>query len=103
MANTDVMLEQSVIQPSTSPLAAGIVLVKRKDKSMRFCVDYGKPNAATIKNFYILPRINESLDHLSKLPSVYAMRQQRSKNVLRQYSVNCNRNIFGIFRRYNCH
>ena len=61
----DDMLEQGVIEPSTSPWAAGIVLVKKKDGSTRFCVDYRKLNAATIKDSYPLPRIDESLDHLS--------------------------------------
>ena len=61
----DDMLERGVIEPSSSPWSAGVVLAKKKDGSTRFCVDYLKLNEATIKDAYPLPRIDESLDHLS--------------------------------------
>ena len=61
----DDMLERNVIEPSSSPWSSGIVLVQKKDGSTRFCVDYRRLNAATIKDAYPLPRIDESLDHLS--------------------------------------
>ena len=61
----DDMLERDVIEPSVSPWAAGVVLAKTKDGTTRFCVDYRKLNDATIKDAYPLPRIDESLDHLS--------------------------------------
>ena len=61
----DDMLERDVIEPSSSPWASGIVLVRKKDGTTRFCVDYRKLNDATIKDAYPLPRIDEILDHLS--------------------------------------
>ena len=61
----DKMLEDDVIEPSTSPWASGIVLVKKKDGTRRFCVDYRRLNNVTIKDAYPLPRVDESLDHLS--------------------------------------
>ena len=61
----DDMLKRDVIEPSTSPWASAIVLVRKKDGSTRFCVDYRKLNDATIKDAYPLPRIDETLDHLS--------------------------------------
>ena len=61
----DDMLERGVIEPSSSPWSAGVVLAKKKDGSTRFCVDYCKLNEATIKDSYPLPRIDESLDLLS--------------------------------------
>lgn len=58
------MLENSVVSESASPWAAPIVLVKKKDGSWRFCVDYRKLNALTHKDAYPLPRIEEALTGL---------------------------------------
>ncbi|XP_048836044.1 uncharacterized protein LOC125711303 [Brienomyrus brachyistius] len=58
------MLEGGVITESASPWAAPIVLVRKKDGSWRFCVDYRKLNAVTHKDAYPLPRIEESLTGL---------------------------------------
>ena len=59
------MLQHGVVQPSTSPWASPIVLVKKKDGTTRFCVDYRKLNDVTRKDAYPLPRIDETLDALS--------------------------------------
>ena len=58
------MLERGVVEPSTSPWASPIVLVRKKDGSTRFCVDYRKLNDATRKDTYPLPRIDANLDTL---------------------------------------
>jgi len=58
------MLNLGVIRPSESPYASNIVLVSKKDGSLRFCIDLRKLNENTVKDSYALPRIEETLDVL---------------------------------------
>ncbi|SCZ91750.1 BZ3500_MvSof-1268-A1-R1_Chr5-1g07649 [Microbotryum saponariae] len=60
----DENLSKGFIRPSTSPAGAPILFVRKKDGSLRLCVDYRGFNAVTLKNRYPLPLIPEALDRL---------------------------------------
>ena len=58
------MLEIGAFKKSNSPWASAVVLVRKKDGSLRFCIDLHRLNSHTIKDAYSLPRIDETLDCL---------------------------------------
>ncbi|KAJ9565014.1 LOW QUALITY PROTEIN: hypothetical protein OSB04_000980 [Centaurea solstitialis] len=58
------LLDKGFIRPSTSPWGSPILFVKKKDGSMRMCIDYRELNKLTVKNRYPLPRIDDLFDQL---------------------------------------
>jgi hypothetical protein len=60
----DELLEKGYIRPSTSPWAAPVFFVEKKDGTKRMCIDYRALNEVTIKNKYPMPRIEDLFDQL---------------------------------------
>ncbi|KAL4377944.1 hypothetical protein GQ457_02G018140 [Hibiscus cannabinus] len=58
------LLDRGFIRPSTSPWGAPVLFVKKKDESLRMCIDYRQLNKMTVKNKYPLPRIDDLFDQL---------------------------------------
>ena len=59
------MLDAGVIRPSNSPWCNAVVLVRKKDGSLRFCIDFRKLNSLTVKDSHPLPHICETLESLA--------------------------------------
>ncbi|XP_019185904.1 PREDICTED: uncharacterized protein LOC109180672 [Ipomoea nil] len=58
------LLDKGYIYPSTSPWGAPVLFVKKKDGSLRLCIDYRELNQVTVKNKYPLPQIDDLFDQL---------------------------------------
>ncbi|GKG16461.1 putative reverse transcriptase domain-containing protein, partial [Tanacetum coccineum] len=65
------LLEKGFIHPSSSPWGAPVLFVKKKDGSFRMCINYRELNKLTVKNRYLLSRIDDLFDQLQG-SSVYS-------------------------------
>ena len=71
------LLEKGFIRTSVSPWGAPVIFVKKKDGTLRLCIDYRQLNMLTVKNKYLLPRIDDLFDQL-KGASVFSKIDVRS-------------------------
>lgn len=60
----DLLLQQGVVEPSSSPWSSPVLMVPKKDGSYRFCVDFRKLNAVTKGTEFPIPRVDECLESL---------------------------------------
>ena len=58
------LIDKKYIRPSVSPWGAPVIFIKKKDGTMRLCIDYRQLNKITIKNRYPLPHIDDLFDQL---------------------------------------
>jgi len=58
-------IKHDVIEPAASPWCSNVVMVKKKNGSMRFCIDYRKTNELIKKDYFPLPKIDTCLDMLN--------------------------------------
>ena len=88
------LLEKGFIRPSVSPWGALVLFVKKKDGTLRLCIDYRQLNKLTVKNKYSLPRIDDLFDQL-KGASIFSKIDLRSGyHKLRNKYVNVHKTTF---------
>lgn len=63
-AETEKMLRDGVVEPVNGAWGFPVVLTKKRDGTVRFCVDYRRLNAITVRDVYPLPRIDETVESL---------------------------------------
>ena len=71
------LLEKGFIRPSVSPWGAPVLFVKKKEGTLLLCIDYRQLNKLTVKNKYLLPRIDDLFDQL-KGASIFSKNDLRS-------------------------
>ena len=88
------LLEKGFIRPSVSPWGAPVLFVKKKDGTLRLCIDYRQLNKLTIKNKYPLPKIDDLFDQL-KGASIFSKIDLRSGyHKLRIKDVDVHKTVF---------
>lgn len=60
------LLDSGIVEPSNSEFSSPPVLVRKKDGTVRFCIDYRRLNELTVKDSYPLPRINEAINSIGR-------------------------------------
>ena len=85
------MVEQGLIEPSNSPLSSPVVIVKKKDGYLHFCVDYCQLHYMTRKDSYPLPRVDDALEALASMKwfSTFDLRSQVSVIIYIFIMVHC--------------
>ena len=88
------LLEKGFIQPSVSPWGAPVLFVKKKDGTLRVCIDYRQLNKLTVKNKYQLPRIDDMFDQLKGASIFSKINLQSGYHQLRIKDVDVHKTAF---------
>jgi hypothetical protein len=70
------LLNKGYIHPSVSPWGALVLFMKKKDGTLRLCIDFRQLNKVTVKNKYPLPRIDDLFDQLKDARYIFENRPQ---------------------------
>ena len=85
----DAYLQAGQIEPARSHFGAGLLFARKKDNSLRLCMDYRALNNITLKDTYHLPRIDELLDNMAGAEFVTKMDLQQGYHQIRVKPENC--------------
>jgi len=83
------LLDKGLIQPSVSPWGAPVLFVRKKDGSLRLCIDYRELNRLIVKNKYPLPRIDNLFDQVAGATVFSKMRIATENGAYHQSLLHC--------------
>ena len=94
------MLDKGFIRSSTSPWGAQVLFAKKKDKTLRLCIDYQQLDRVTIKNWYPLLRINDFFDQLKGARVYYKIDLRTGYHQLRVRETDIPKKLFRMRYRH---